>query len=509
MENQNHKIYNLYTPLRNKIRKYNLVDSIYLVWAYSQNLTFNTPMPSDVELPGNYSPLANVNDRRYRGMQEFELEFLIREFILHCHQNPTQNTLRQRSELRKVVNYLRFDFDNGIYGVHRNQQTNNILIEFNRIVHRQFKWQLGYEREAILRNYKIYTHPVIEGLLSKKFGMTAREIYIIGFYLFHLTGKHFRIQLPFSSETEVVTKEMIDTFFLHFAMTIEEAKKSMTETQRIDDTIYYSFNPLSAKPILLIGDSFSCPLHLLLFLQVTSGIYYSLVKEKGFDGAFGTSFENYVGEVLGYFCDKKKFQIISEQKYGNQEKKSTDWILADKDTLLFIECKTKRMTLASKSEIDQDKGLNDDLRKMAEFITQIYKTYLDYSNNKYPNLKYDPQKKFIPLVLTLEPWYVNANPFIMSLINEAVINEFKVAGLDLSLLESSPYQIRSCQEFESDIQMINSLGIEPLFRMAQSNELIEYREKFKFKELFKGEFQKIFIDPFLPRKNWFGLRRKS
>lgn len=498
MNKTNDFILGLYKPFRNQIRNYYLLDSLYLIWGYSRNFTFNLPFPIDIEKPSDFNPHNNIDHRRYRGIPEFEQEFLFKEFILNCDTVPTKKTLKHKDKLAKLINYLRFSLNDEIdkhYTI-----KSDFFLEFNRMAHRQFIWQTGYNQNVIFRHYKIYSNAEVAPLIFKKFNLTTWELFILGFFFFRWTGEHFRTKLPFTSKISLLTNDMIETFFKHFSITIEQAKKELKECQEMNENLFYSYNPLLARPILIYQNTFSCPIQLLLFWQITSGIYYSIVKEPGFENAFGNSFQSYIGEVLYKCCNQAKLEIKEEKKYGKEEKRTTDWIVTDDNAVLFIECKTKRMTIVSKSELNIEKGLELDLKKMSLFITQLYKTYLDYREGKYPHLTFDPSKKFIPLVATLEPWYINMNPKILGLLKNFVVENLIANNIDASIIDKFPYHIRSSEDFEKDIQLINSLGILGYFNKIETNELNDYIQDFNYSNVFEGDFEKIFVEPLRQKK---------
>ncbi|MBK9047955.1 MAG: hypothetical protein IPL74_15120 [Bacteroidetes bacterium] len=93
------------------------------------------------------------------------------------------------------------------------------------------------------------------------------------------------------------------------------------------------------------------------------------------------------------------------------------------------------MTLLSKTDLNISLGLEHDLKKLAKFIAQLYKTYNDYGNDLYNNLKYDKSKLFIPVVITLEQWYVKLNLKLINILNGFVLGEFALANLDKTLLD--------------------------------------------------------------------------
>ncbi len=495
MENQDDGLFETYRPFRNKLAKFNVIDSLYLIWGYSRNYTFDKDFPQDIEKPPFFNPREpNKFDRKYRGLFDHELELLQKEFILNCDIAPTKYSLRQYKHFANTINYLRGTLEETISKKYNN--VDNIILEFNRLAHRQFKWQVGYDRETIFRYYQIYSDKTLSDIILKKFNLSTQQLFLVGFFLFTWTGSNFKCALPFTSSAKALTSEMIETFLSHFSTTIDDVRRELKEHQQMNENYYYTYNPLIAKPILIERNDVICPIPLFIYWQITSGIYYWIFNEKGFDNAFGTSFQNYVGEVLKRSCSNSDLKVIPEEKYGKPEKGTADWIITDKDSVLFIECKTKRMRLDSKSSLEITESLESDLKKMADFIGQLYKTYLDYKNNLYPTLKFDEAKTFYPLVLTLEDWYININHILLDKVKGFVVDYFNANNLDLTLLDKFPYHIRCASEFERHIQLINGLGIKEYFYKTTNNLIQDYVPTFEMVNIYEGEFQKVFLDPF-------------
>lgn len=495
MNKRDDTFFETYRPFRNKLAKFNVIDSLYLIWGYSRNYTFDKEFPNDIEKPFAFNP--NEPDkfkRKFRGgLFDHELEFLQKEFILNCDIAKTNYSIREQKHFIKTINYLRDNIENTLSKLYTKPE--NIFLEFNRNAHRQFKWQKSYDRETIFRYYQIYSDPVLSEIIHTRFNLTTQQLFLIGFIFFTWTANNFRTPLPMKSEVKALTNQMFEIFLSHFAITVDEAKKELKAFQQINENLFYTYNPIIAKPILIYKSGAICPIPLFIYWQITSGIYYFIYSEKNFDNAFGTSFQNYVGEVLKKSCDNPKMTIFPEEKYCKPEKATADWIITDDTSILFIECKTKRMRLDSKSELEVKDNLEKDLKKMADFIGQLYKTYLDYSKNLYPTIKYDPTKDFYPLVLTLEDWHVNINHILIEKLKEFVIDYLTKNNIDLTLLEKFPYHIRCASEFEKHIQLINNLGIKEYFYKTNNNLIQDYIPTFKFKYIYEGEFQRIFIDP--------------
>jgi hypothetical protein len=135
----------------------------------------------------------------------------------------------------------------------------------------------------------------------------------------------------------------------------------------------------------------SCPLPTLLFWRITTGLYYSLKAQPGFPTAFGESFQTYAGEVLQQRIVNAAMQVLGETKYhvGQNRKDTVDWIVQEGDAAaLFVECKTMRLTWASKSGMSDLSALAQDIRKLAGAVVQVYKAIRDYRAGSYPHLPY-------------------------------------------------------------------------------------------------------------------------
>jgi hypothetical protein len=492
------KIYSLYKPFRNRlVNDYNLIDGLYVIWAFSRNNLFNYSFPPDIELPNNFDPNGDFYKRYKGGIPEFQLEFLMKQILINCPDFSTKKSFLKSAELAKVVNYLRKELYEKIEEEVMISE-DDVFIEFNRKAHTQFKEQVSYSPATILRYYKIYSDKTLNSLIESKLQLTVHELFIIGFIFFDSTAKFFRNQLPIPHKIPKISDENINTFISNFSISIEAAKEELKRYQQVNENLFYTFNPLLAKPIIVYKNSYLCPIPLMVYYLITEGIYYNIVDNKGvFSEAYGNSFQNYIGEVLYKICSEKLSIFPEEKYYSPEEKRTTDWILEDENSIMFIECKTLRLTLISKTNMDMNtpKGLNEDLVEMAKQITKIYVTYLDYVDNKYPQIKYKQNKIFFPSIVILEEWYLFANPMLDMKLKELIIIEMAKKSVDISLLEKYPYVMFSSKNFETDIQLINLLGISTYFEKFFKVELNEIRDNTKFNHVFENEFIETFLNP--------------
>jgi len=210
-----------------------------------------------------------------------------------------------------------------------------------------------------------------------------------------------------------------------------------------------------------------CPLPDLIFKQITGGIYYLLPWTGGAGNALGESFQDYIGEVLTASKLQNKYSILAEKEYGKSKKDTVDWIVSDKESALFIECKTKRYTGSSKEELLEDKSTDNDLDDMATAIVQIYKTIRDYRAGLYPMFSFSENLKIYPVVVTMEEWFLMGEG--LEKINEKVLKYMQEENLPLEWIDSMVYSICSSNEFEQISQLLNNIKISELIEGKQKD----------------------------------------
>lgn len=129
------------------------------------------------------------------------------------------------------------------------------------------------------------------------------------------------------------------------------------------------------------------------------------------------------------------------------------------DAALFVECKTMRLTWASKSGMSDLSAMAQDIRKLAGAVVQVYKAIRDYRAGSYPHLPYVEARRIYPVVLTLEDWYC-CGLYLPTLLDEAVRAVMQAAGLPLDWLEAMPYAVISIDEFETAAGVTSAAGIQ-------------------------------------------------
>lgn len=498
---QDQIVFNHYTPLRNHLRQVYLSESLYVLWAYNQLLQFNTPLPADIQI---LKELSSRDSLMYRYVTPWEIESLIKESILHAHEKIGNKTLKNWNYFAGAINKLK-NLENYIAGKYIDQH--NVLLELTRIAHRQFPWQSHFpQKEVLIRYYLLFSDPDLDKIIQKKIRLTIEKIYIIGMAFLGSFLKYPSHLYPITSSIPNLNTQDFEIFLNHFSTNLYTLKNILANEQEYNEKYAYSFTSLRAFPLIKMDyysqSSIVCPSPTLLFWRYTSGLYYEICGEKGFENAFGRAFQKYVGKTLDKALKKYPFYPEHEYHIGNKRKDSIDWLI-DSDALLFIECKTRRMAYSGKSEILNDEAIIKELEKMSNIIIQTYKTIEDFRKGYYPYSNIDLTKDVFPLIITLEDWYFFGDKLIKEL-NKLLEKEFKINNLPLEWLISMPYSICSIDEFEEMIQIIEQVGIKKFIGgkvMNKEKNSYAYQsylhsefpeEKVNIKSLFKNEWDEIF-----------------
>jgi hypothetical protein len=451
--------YQSYKPLRNYIRQLSLRESLYVIWAYVNYLQFHQAFPKDIEVSEQFLQAQHHYERH---VYEWELETIAREIIINGENiQYGSKTLRYWNNFSSLINKLK-DLENIISGHYYN--SSNVVFEMFRIAHRQFPWQGVPSPQSIMRNYKIFTDPEVDKIIKLVTGFSARELIMLGTALLgHFLGSYFS-PIPVTINIPGYTQSHATSFIDRFSLKLQDFQTAIKNERAINENFAYGNISLRKYPLIKIDnggiEELFCPLPTLLFWRITGGLYYEACGKKGFDNAFGKSFEQYVGEVIAKAHTNKNFIAHGAQPYyvGKLHKDSIDWIIDEGSSAFFIESKTKRMNVVAKFNFNDHAKFEEELSTMADIIVQVYKSISDYQKNLYPHLPFDPKRKVFPMIITLEDWYLFLDEH-KAKIEKAVIKKLEELSLPTIWLTETPYQICSIEDFEKLVQIIQTVGI--------------------------------------------------
>ena len=452
--------YESYKPFRNYMRHFSLIESLIDVWRYSLHIIDNRPLPPD------YAVGKPPSEPIKRNLWPWELDILAREIVLNAV-TKGDRSLRRWNDLAGAINHIK-RLDNEAYAAFGDQR--DVLLEMHRIAHRQFPWQIGMGVNPLMRALKIFGHSAMEAIVVKELGMTMRQVLLIGMAMIGHFQKSAGMQNYDCSELGI-PQDASRAFFARLTSTVD-VLRTLTTKQNLTILIAYAWNPLEATPLVRIDrdhpERVVCPIPLYLLRRTSTGIFYDLVNAPGFDNAFGESFQVYVGEVMEFACKPPRFSIFPEESYyvGSNKFHGADWVLSDHTGHLFIEAKTKRLTLGAKI-----RSINDDLERdlvtMATAVVQHYQNILRALDGK---TRWQPDGLPIyPLVLTLEDWFI-FSPRVVEILNNHVRRLLGQRGVPEQVLLDMPFTIASAHEFDAASQVIAQVGIAALMRKKTSIE---------------------------------------
>src|SRR3989344_7569192 len=147
--------YELYKPLRNRLRSLKLDDSLYVVFRYIKYLSGGEPNFTNIEIDPAFLKESHFQKNLY--MPPWQLELLIKELFINAENaNPIlPRSFRRWPYFLDTFNQLK-DLENEISKYYSNKK--NVLLELHRISHRQFPWQAQEsQKDYFTRYYKIFS----------------------------------------------------------------------------------------------------------------------------------------------------------------------------------------------------------------------------------------------------------------------------------------------------------------------------------------------------------------
>ncbi len=244
----------------------------------------------------------------------------------------------------------------------------------------------------MVRYSRIFGHPKVEPIVKAKTDLSAKQLFTIGAVSWiKYASQYFCVYYPLDTlEIPGITPPDYDKFMQLYSLPIKAMKQRLAAERKLDDTFMYQFHALQSHPLIFTEfnkrPAHICPIPTLLFWRITSGLFYDLIKEPGFDNAFGTSFQDYIGDMLEKTFDGTSTTVYPEEP--DTRPKRADWIIDQPTSFMLVECKTKRMTIGAKTTIQDDYELYAQLEVIGKAVVQSYQALEAYKNGKYHPQQY-------------------------------------------------------------------------------------------------------------------------
>jgi hypothetical protein len=461
---QDKEFYRKYRQFRNYMRGFELVPSLIDVWQYSLHVMENKPLPANYAFDESTLKTQSLEDV----IHPWELDILVREIVLNASQYG-QRSIKMWNDLTVAINHVR-RLDELSFMLGGNPS--DVMLELHRLAHRQFPWQMHKGIAPMVRVLKVFGEATVETIVMRELGMTMLQFLQLGFAVTGSFQRNWGMSTIQDYAVLGISREASTAFLNRITCSLEQLRAETLQRQSYDRDWQYVWNPLEARPLISFDPEFPdrvlCPIPRFLFRRVSVGIFYDLVKSAGFDNPFGNSFQAYVGDVIRATCPPPRFLLRAEEPYyvGTNKKHGVDWILSDNTGHLFIESKTKRLTLSAKT-LSDTAALEKDLVVMAAAVVQHYRNVRDALDAK---TKWIPDGLPIyPVILTLEDWFI-FSPRIDEILKSHISRLLTEAGIPHQVLAEMPFTVASAHEFEITSQIIAQVGISSVMSKKTTEE---------------------------------------
>jgi|LSQX01.1.fsa_nt_gb hypothetical protein len=422
------------------------------------------------------------------------LEFVFINSVIYCPDYGCSNLNTKSKEWHKVLKL----------SDELNEKINSYWIDnqgaFN-YLHKFLLNQLKAGAEDtfhIYRYYYIFSDETISKHIESVIGMPYRDFFTCSLWIYSLfkqnsyaVNKNYFFQSEYN-DTMISEENMKKTLSI-LSISLSDLR-SILENEVVYDMNTFITHDYSRYSIIENNDIIFCLFRNQLLYQFTSGMYYLSEiyhYEKELSQPFGNRFAAYVRLVADKCNPLNKIQIKNEiiYKKNRSEAKTSDIVIETPQDIVFIECKTKRLQIKSKKYCDILAG---DIKEIVKAVVEVYKVYLDYSNNLIPDLAFTQNKYFVPLVVTLEEWYAVV-PNVADDIETRVKSSLKKYGIDDSIIDKYMYHIISIENFEREAQIMFEFGFSNYYDKSKKGSL--KKEEFKYRNLFENFISDSLIKP--------------
>lgn len=222
---------------------------------------------------------------------------------------------------------------------------------------------------------------------------------------------------------EVIDLATVRRTFAEFLVTTPPAFKAenrIWQDARPAGQKKFAFNPLQDKPfVALAPDRAVTPwVQAVLMKAMPPAVYFMGLR------AYGEAFTHDLGHIYQHYVGRQLSQIaaataIPETNYGPRKDKrdSCDWFLDLPDMLVLIECKARQPIESLRT--GSDSWLGSVEGSIGKAISQLNQSNRNLESIAGEDPRIDASKPRVGLVVTLEPFYVNNNPWLQAQLPKA------------------------------------------------------------------------------------------
>lgn len=317
---------------------------------------------------------------------------------------------------RRQLNHSHFDGIVPVYNALRSMENEeygwkcepeNVMREMARIAHRQFEWQRGvFSLVNLARSLELYSGPLSQEYFLEQRRFSISTFILGGYAIYAILLNDSGFTLPKSAEELGLTEADFEAVVGAISLSAEEARAEARRLRASDRNLTaYRKSVLRLHPIVSFGAAarYRAPLMELVWLRVTTGIFYDVVSAPGrVANEISNRFEAYCTDLLSHAVPELTW--MREEVYNYRGPKKTPDIRAIENgtSKIVFECKSQKMDIvarfAANPVAEAPRGFDD----IANGIRQVWR-YLSHARRGFiPNASVACDT--FGVVLTLDPW---------------------------------------------------------------------------------------------------------
>lgn len=400
----NTKETDLYISWKNKLKKYQKIESLKVIWAYHLFRQFWTSIPGDISVPDEFLK----EDKWFRYLEVFFLFIYLRDILAYWWDYAQHSaksipyTLRNKYEFGDLHNLkeaiIWFESKNGI----------DLSLRLFRLAHQQFKWQeISKDYSHYINTYSfLYSEPKINDLTESILWLSAKRILEIGFLFFSGFLSNFIIKI----DSELVNPDELECFLDLFWITISELSHEFKSLDSDSFSFDFSWlNQLLNKPIIIAWNDYICPIPLVLLRGIFEWIFYKCINNWNFTSQFWNDcFQKLCYNIIttSLTSSALKFgtdnDLIKDQNKSAKTVNSDFWIL-EEECVLFLDAKYTSIPEYFYINIQSFEDIN--INKFVLKIKQWLEVVLNYRKWTYLNTIWNKQlKEFVIFLLPFDTY---------------------------------------------------------------------------------------------------------
>jgi hypothetical protein len=215
------KIYDLYKPFRNQLRKMALRPALERIWQCQLHVDVSGMLKLRTKAGG---PVFEIH--------VWELHLLCREILLHAAGD--ENTLATPQGLFQMINHIR-RISEGI-SERTISSGDDAMRALHTLVHQQARWQYPQDEARMFRAFHIYSDPELAPIFERVTDLSVREMFFLAMGIAGAGKKKVVTSTAQDYSAFGVTHEARDKFFKMAGTSLTEIRQNIEALRRDDES---------------------------------------------------------------------------------------------------------------------------------------------------------------------------------------------------------------------------------------------------------------------------------